>query len=298
MKSKMKKRDALILKIVLSVVLLAYSVSLFIPILWGLMTSFKTQSDFRHSVFGWPEPFTFENYATAVRNLFRDVQDPHNASQMLRVYFPLMFVYSLLYAGGCAIFSTTTACVVAYATVKFSKFKLSKVIYTIVIVTMILPVIGNLPSEIRMSQMLGLYNTFWGIWIMKMTFLGMYFLVFHATFRGVAKDYYEAAYLDGASELRVMLQIAFPLVKYTYFTVLLLNFITFWNDYQVPLIYMPSYPTAAYGVYLFNNSNDAQLSTVPVRITGCIFLLTPVLILFMAFHRQLIGNVSMGGIKE
>ena len=212
MKSKMKKRDALILKIVLSVVLLAYSVSLFIPVLWGLMTSFKTQSDFRHSVFGWPKPFTFENYATAVRNLFRDVQDPHNASQMLRVYFPLMFVYSLLYAGGCAIFSTTTACVVAYATVKFSKFKLSKVIYTIVIVTMILPVIGNLPSEIRMSQLLGLYNTFLGIWIMKMTFLGMYFLVFHATFRGVAKDYYEAAYLDGASELRVMLQIAFPLV--------------------------------------------------------------------------------------
>ena len=126
----------------------------------------------------------------------------------------------------------------------------------------------------------------------------MYFLVFHATFRGIAKDYYEAAYLDGASEFRVMVQIAFPLVKYTYLTVLLLNFITFWNDYQVPLIYMPSYPTAAYGVYLFNNSNDAQLSSVPVRITGCIFLLTPILILFMVFHRRLIGNVSMGGIKE
>ena len=296
MASKLKKGEGRCLKIALSVVLAVYAFSLFIPILWGVLTSFKSQEDFRLNLFGLPNPFTLENYLRAFELLYRDVE---NASGVVvRVYFPLMFLYSFLYAGGCALMSTTTACVVAYATVKFEKFKLSKVIYTIVVVTMILPVIGNLPSEIHMSRLLGFYNTFPGIWIMKMTFLGMYFLVFHATFRGVAKDYYEAAYLDGASEWMVMVKIALPLVTYTYLPVRPPNSITFWNDYQVPLIYLPSYPTAAYGVFLFSRSNDTRLSSVPARITGCIYMLLPVLILFIAFHKHLMGNLSMGGIKE
>ena len=126
----------------------------------------------------------------------------------------------------------------------------------------------------------------------------MYYLVFYSSFTGVAKDFYEAAYLDGANEFTVMVCIGLPLVRYTFFTVLLLNFIGFWNDYQVPLIYLPSYPTVAYGVFSFSNSNDARLSSVPIRLTGCIMMLVPVLVLFVAFNKQLMGNVSMGGIKE
>lgn len=290
------KTGARALKIVLSVVLMTYAISLSIPILWGLMTSFKTQADFRLSPFGFPKPLTIENYVKAFTNLYLDVKNSHD--QLVRINFMLMFGYSFLYAGGCAVMATTTACIVAYATAKFSKFKLSKVIYSIVVVTLILPVIGNLPAEIRMAQLLGLYNTMPGIWLMKMTFLGMYFLVFHATFKGMPKDFAEVAYMDGASEWTVMTRIYLPLGRYTYLTVLLLNFVAFWNDYQVPLVYIPSYPTLAYGVFRFGNSNDTQLASVPTRITGCFLMLLPVLALFLAFHKRLIGNVSMGGIKE
>ena len=133
---------------------------------------------------------------------------------------------------------------------------------------------------------------------MKMTCLGMYFLVFHATFKSLPDDFAEAAYLDGASELRVMVNIYLPLAKFTFFTILLLNFITFWNDYQVPLIYIPSYPTVAYGIFTYSNSNLTDNSNVPSQITGSIIMIVPILILFLVFHKRLIGNVSMGGIKE
>lgn len=285
-----------ILIVALSVILMCYTVSLFIPILWGLMTTFKTQADFRLSAFGLPNPFTLENYGSAFERLYLDVKD--RSDVLVRVDFGLMYMYSTVYAGGCALIQTLTVCIVAYATAKFHYFKLSKVVYTIVLVTMALPIIGNLPSEIQMSKNLGLYNSFIGIFIMKMSFLGMYYLVFYSSFKGVAKDFYEAAYLDGANEFTVMVCIGLPLVRYTFFTVLLLNLIGFWNDYQVPLIYLPSYPTVAYGVFSFSNSNDARLSSVPIRLTGCIMMLVPVLVLFVAFNKQLMGNVSMGGIKE
>ena len=294
--NRIRRGSMSVFKIVFCVILFVYSVSQLIPILWGVITSLKTSSEFRHNVLGLPEDFTLQNYIQAFELLYIDVS--MGGGVTVRIRLAQMFLYSLLYAGGCSIMATLTTCVMGYATAKFSKFKMSSVIYTIVVVAMVLPIIGNLPSEIQMSRALGLYDTMWGIWIMKMSFLGMYFLVFNAMFKGIPQDYAEAAYLDGASELRIMVNIYFPLARYTFFTVLLLNFITYWNDYQIPLIYIPSYPTVAFGVFTYSNSNATMNSSVPSRITASIIMLVPILILFLIFHERLIGNVSMGGIKE
>ena len=80
----------------------------------------------------------------------------------------------------------------AYATARFD-FRLSNVIYGIVLVTMVLPIVGNLPAEIQMTRQLHIYDTMWGAWILKANFLGMYYLVFFATFRGVPAALSEAA---------------------------------------------------------------------------------------------------------
>ena len=294
--NRIRRGSMSVFKIVFCVILFIYSVSQLIPILWGVITSLKTSSEFRYNVLGLPREITFQNYIQAFELLYIDVA--MGGGITMRIRLAQMFLYSILYAGGCGIMATLTACVMGYATAKFAKFKMSSVIYTIVVVAMVLPIIGNLPSEIQMSRALGLYDTMWGIWIMKMSFLGMYFLVFNAMFKGIPQDYAEAAYLDGASEFRIMVNIYFPLARYTFFTVLLLNFITYWNDYQIPLIYIPSYPTVAFGVFTYSNSNSTMNTSVPSRITASIIMLVPILILFLIFHERLIGNVSMGGIKE
>lgn len=294
---KTKKIDAFfVFKITICVILLLYCVLLYVPLIWGVFTSFKTSGEFRLNAFGFPKKFTFQNYAQAFKLLYVDVS--RGAGIMVRVRLIHMFGYSILYAGGCGLIATATACIMAYAVAKFSKFYMSKVIYMIVLVAMVTPIVGNLPSEIQVARTLGLFDTMWGIWIMKMSFLGMYFLVFHAMFKSLPDDFAEAAYLDGASEMRVMVNIYLPLAKFAFLTILLLNFITFWNDYQVPLIYIPSYPTVAYGIFTYSNSNLTDNSNVPSQITGSIIMIVPILILFLVFHKRLIGNVSMGGIKE
>ena len=83
----------------------------------------------------------------------------------------------------------------------------------------------------------------------------------------------------------------------TFFTVMLINFIAFWNDYQTPLIYLPSYPTIALGMYHMASTTENGMSYVPMRMTGAMLLFLPIFCLFVIFQKRLLGSLTMGGIK-
>lgn len=290
----MRRRKASALTIMLFICLTVYSVSLLYPIFWGLMTAVKEQYDFLDNVLGLPTKLMFENFATIFNHFeaparMGDIQELHGFWQMV--------LNTILYVGGCTIASTVVPCVTSYAVAKFPEKKMSSIIYGVVIAVMMIPIVGSYPSEINMLQNLGLYNTLAGVWIQKANFLGMYFLVFHAAFKSIAKDYSEAAELDGASEFAIMTKISLPLVRNTFFSVFLIQFVGFWNDYQVPLLYLPSKPTLSYGLYYVSNHTTNAISTVPLRMAGCLIVLIPILILFTAFHDKLMGNVTLGGVK-
>ena len=193
---------------------------------------------------------------------------------------------------------TIAPCLVSYACVKFDGYFYSKILNYIVIVTMILPIVGAYPSMIQVLNTLGLFDTILGIWLQKFNFLGIYFLTFSAAYKGIPKEFSEAAYIDGASEWQTLLSIILPLVRNMFFTVFLIHFVEMWNDYQVSLLYTPSYPTLARGVYEISRKTAGELATVPVRMMACMILVIPILVLFIAFHNRLMGNVSMGGVKE
>ncbi len=283
-----------ILMLVVGIVLGVYVVSLFIPLVWSLLSSLKGRYDFDDNIFGLPQPWTIENYVT-VFNAFA-VRVEYGAG-FRTVFIEEMFLYSLLYAVGCAVAGTTTQMVVAYLCAKY-RYKFSKVIYTVVIVVMVLPIVGSLPSELQMANRLGIYDTIWGMYIMKANFLGMYFLVFHANFKALSNEYADAARVDGAGNFRVMVSIIFPIVRNTYFTIFLLNFIGFWNDYQTPLVYIPNWPTVAYGLYSTFRSTSGDLSNVPVKLAACLMMLVPIMVIFLVFHNRLMGNITVGGLKE
>lgn len=298
MAAQKKKFRFSVIMIVLGVILVIYSISLVVPIIWGLMCSLKTKNDFRLNLFGlpegWPWDWAWGNYSSVFETFAIPIE---YGAGMRKVYFIEMMGYSVLYALGCSFAATLVSSVVAYLVAKFP-YKFSKIVYSVVIVAMILPIVGNLPSEIQMARAIGLYNHIWGLWIMKANFLGLYFLVFYGVFKNVPKEFADAAYVDGAGNLSVLFRIIFPIVKASFFTVMLLNFISFWNDYQIPLIYLPSFPTAAYGLYWFTSASLQTNSNVPMKLAGCMTVLIPILVLFLLFSNRLIGNVTIGGLKE
>ena len=261
-KNRIKKRTLRqIFPLIFFVLLLIYCISLLIPMAWALMSSLKSRLDFRMDPLGFPTSFAWENYVSAFNALYIQVSA---GAGVRNVYLLEMFGYTLAYAVGATIAATLAHMVVAYICAKYTRFRITKVLYTIVIVTMILPIVGSLPSEMQVVRTLGLYNNILGAWIMKATFLGTHFLIFYATFKGISWEYAEAAFMDGASHARVMFQIMFPLAKTTVSAIALLSFIGFWNDANMSMIYMPDIPTVAYGLFRFQFSTGQESSSITV----------------------------------
>lgn len=290
-----KKRERITpLSIIIIVFLILYSLTLITLLVWGFISAFKDPfTDFPINPVGFPKKWITDNFQLVFYKFSIPVP---SATGDIKITLPLLFLFGFLYALGCAFTATLIPCITSYLCAKY-KYRFSKIIYLIVIITMILPIVGNLPAEIAMAKRFLLYDQIWGTWILKANFLGLYFIVFYNYFKTVPDAYIEAAKIDGASNLRVLLKIILPMARPIFFTVLLINFITFWNDYQTPLIYLKSTPTIAVGMYQMAMTNDNQLSYVPCRMAAAVMMLTPVLIVFLAFHKKLLGNLTMGGIK-
>lgn len=293
---KAKKSNRLgIFTTVLLIALILYAVLLLGLLLWAVMTSLKAVSDFDSNPYGFPTKFV-DNFSYVFSKFQMTVRNPASTGNKV-VSMWMMLLYAFGYALGAAFFNTAAICVTAYVCARFPN-KFTKLIHTVVVVVMIIPIVGNLPSELRMAQALGLYNSIWGLWVMKANFLGLYFLVFYNVYRKVPESFNEAAKIDGANNFQIFFRIMLPITRTMFGTVMLINFITFWNDYQTPLIYMPSYPTIAVGVYQITRSNDNGLDSIPRRMATTVIMLVPILILFSIFSNKLLGNLTIGGLKE
>ena len=307
-KTKIKERRTPFtpLTVIMCIILTAYSALLIILLLWGVITALKhNQFDFRKNPYQFPNAFSWgtkgKDGIAILANIKQLVFDKPITAEMLDGSHQAVALWSLyangfLYALGCAFVQTAVACVTAYFCARY-KYKFSKIMYATVLIVMIVPIVGSLPSEIQMAKKLRLYNQMWGLWIMKANFLGMYFLVFHEYFKGLPDSYTEAAKIDGAGNVSILLRIGLPLAKNLFLTVLLINFITYWNDYQTPLVYLRRYPTIAYAVFQWTTGGAGGLPSVPVQMTATALLMVPILILFICCNQRLLGNLTIGGIK-
>lgn len=286
------------LKAILFVILVLFVISLCLPLFWGVSTSLKDYYDYRANKLGLPQgapwQWKWSNFIYVLTHYSAPAVT--GAGVAIKVSMGMQIVNTLLYAGIGGFVAVFTPFLVAYLTARYD-YVFSKAIYAVVLVTMILPIVGSFPSELSLLRALGMYDTIWGSWIQKMSFLGVYYLLFYATFKGINKEFWEAAYIDGATEFTVMARIIMPLARNAFFTVFIIKFIEFWNDYQTVLLYLPGHPTLAYGVYKFGNSTDPNLNTVPMRMAGCMVLVLPMIVVFLVFKDKLIENISAGGVK-
>ena len=279
--------------IIMLVILVLYVLSLIVPFVWAFFTSFKDRLSFINDPVGLPQEWVW-NYSTVFRKFY--VQVTNNKIGTKLVYLDRMYLNSLLYAIGSAVVSGIVPCITAYLCARFRN-KFSGLLYSIAIVTMILPIVGNMPSQIIVSRTLGLYDRIWGMWIMNASYLGLYFLVFYNVFRALPKDFTEAAKIDGAGNVSILFRIVMPVVRNTLFTVILIKFIDFWNDYQTPLVYLPSSPTAAYGLFLMGRTTENDMNSVPMRLAASMIMFIPIFVVFMLLQKRLLGNLMVGGIK-
>ncbi|MBQ7373737.1 MAG: carbohydrate ABC transporter permease [Clostridia bacterium] len=286
------------LTIALLTVLTVYVIFMLALFLWAVITACKkysgdyssTDSSIANNIVGLPKQFYLFENISKLNEGFAD--------------FTLieMAINTVLYSFGCSFFKVVVTCVVAYLCARYENW-FSKIVYTAVIVTMIIPVVGNQAAEIQLANLLGLYNEIWGMWLMRANFLGMYFLVFYSVFKTMPKGYYEAAKIDGANDMQVMIKVALPLIKYTFLSIFLILFIEYWNDYLIPNLYLPAHKTLSLALYHqstgqeLNAQYKREMSRVPALMASVLVVTVPVIILFCIFSKRLMGNLSVGGLK-
>jgi raffinose/stachyose/melibiose transport system permease protein len=180
LKSPKQKPDAV--SIVIGILLGVYVLGLLIPTIWAALTAFMDVKSYQQAYLfsnfengQFPFKFTMENFVIA--NDFLEVQAVNTGEFW---YADTMYINSLKFALFSAVSFTICCTLVSYLTAKFD-FKFSKIIYGFVIVAMSLPIVGSMPSEIRMLQRLGIYNTWLSIPILRFNFLNVYFLVLFAS---------------------------------------------------------------------------------------------------------------------
>ena len=293
--------------IVIGIILLLY-VAFFLYILaWGFFTSVKAHLGsfnlFRKNPIGLPEGAPWEwqwsNYSNVMDYMYVYIFNEVNGTMLkTKVNLGGMFFNTLLYTFGGAAVQTLVPCFVAYATAK-TNFKFSKIYDAIILAVMVIPIVGAQPSQLHVLNTLGLYDTWIGYYVQSAHTISVYYLIFQAFFRSVPNAYAEAAYLDGAGEYTIMLKVIFPLARTMLTTVFLIHFITIWNDYNTSLIYMPTHPSLAYGIFflVFQNS-ETRINNIVFKMAGSYMLFSPILIVFICFRKVIMQNVSMGGIKE
>ena len=306
-KKKLSKSAFTGLTVFMLAVLILYTLSLFGLLFYGFITSFKCgivgTLEYRleympGNPYGLPKTW-YWNFTFVFQNFIVQGTDPMGVGAPIKVGMVEMFGNSILYALGCSFAKVVVTCLVAYLCSKYENW-CSKIVYVIVVVTMIIPVVGSQAAEIQLAKELLLYDHIWGMWIMRANFLGMYFLVFYAVFKSMPKGYYEAATIDGANDMQVMLKIALPLVKYTFLSIFLILFIEYWNDYLIPNLYLPSYKTLSLALYQQSQAQELKINKiaqVTYVMTTVLLVTIPVVTVFAIFSKRLMGNLSVGGLK-
>ena len=273
-----------------------FSITVCVPLIWGFIQTFKDGIiEWEFNKFGFPDEWVMDNWEIALTKALRIyVQDGYEGHF---VYAPQMMLNSVLLSTVWTFAAVFCNMLIAYACARFT-FKGNSIIFGTVIITMLLPIVGALPSFISLMKTLRLYDTFIGTVILRFSVSGTYFLVFYAAFKSVNNAYTEAAKIDGANNYSIMFRIIFPLVFSTTMGIFILQFIQHWNDYTTQMIYLPSMPTIAYGLFDLQSYGDtAESALMTVRMAACFLACLPTLVLFVIFRNKIMGNLVIGGVK-
>ena len=279
-----KKFHTTPVRIIIFIVFLIYAVTLLIPYLWGFLISLKTRAEYlNNSVFSLPGSLNFSNYSRAWTDL------SSNDIGMVE-----MLLNSFWFAVGTSVFEIFFSAMAAYVVAKY-KFPGRSVVYFFALITLMIPLMGTMPSNLRFLQMLGAYNSPLYM-IVAPTVIGGNFLILYSSFKNVSWEYAEAAIMDGASHLRIWFQIMLPQVISVLVALFLTSFIVFWSDSMSPLIYFPDLPTLASGLYLYQTIAQREMN-YPIFFAGLIMSMIPTVVLFFIFQESMMDIQLGGGLK-
>jgi raffinose/stachyose/melibiose transport system permease protein len=263
-------------------VLATYTVIALFPILLVLMNSLKT----RKAIFGsplappTPETFTLQGFQTVL------------AQGDFVLYFgnsltvTLVSLFLILLLGAMAAFALSEY-----------RFPGNALLGLFLALGIMIPIRLGTVGILELMVRLGLVNTLTAL-ILVYTAQGLPLAIFILSefMRSVSKDLKDAGRIDGLSEYTIFFRIVLPLMRPPMATVAVFTMIPVWNDLWFPLILAPgeATKTVTLGAQVFVGQFVTDWNAVLAALSLAIL---PVLVLYLAFSRQLIRGITSGAVK-
>jgi len=254
------------------------SLVVLIPLVVVLLNSFKTQAESNSMSLSLPAQWMFENYAKVIEQ-----------GKLIG-----SFLNSFLYAT-CSV--TLIIILVAAAAFVLSRntSKLNRFMYYFIIAGIAMPI--NNVALMEVMKITHLVNTRVGIILLYAAvniplslFLGYGFI------NTIPKEVDEAAVIDGCTPFMLFVKIILPLLKPILSTLFILNFMTVWNDFTMPLYFLSNsdqWPMTL-AVYNFFGAFERSWNLVSADI---VLTLLPVFIIFILGQKYIVGGISSGAVK-
>lgn len=206
------------------------------------------------------------------------------------------FMNSILIAIPSTLLSGYFGALTAYAFSKFN-FKSNRVLFWIVLATMMIPNQLGLVGYYQVAAKLHLIDSLWALILPTIANAGTVFFLKMYIDANVNDALLEAARIDGGSEFYIFNRIVFPIITPGVAMMSILNFVSYWNNYITPLALLNSKEKFPLPILIalvkgtYKQNIGSQYLAVGISIV-------PIIISFMFFSRYIISGVAAGAIKE
>jgi raffinose/stachyose/melibiose transport system permease protein len=175
------------------------------------------------------------------------------------------------------------------------KSALSSVVNFFVLIGLIIP--PAVVPTIWVMQGLGIFKTLHGAILIFFVFgLAFCVLLFRAFISSIPREIDEAAIIDGAGPLRLFFVVMLPLLRPVIFTVIIIQSIFVFNDFQVPLYFLPGEANATVQLTLFSFQSQF-LTAYNLLFMNVLIITIPMFILFIFFNKRIVAGMTAGAVK-
>lgn len=274
------KQERRIEKILGYATLIAVTLLFIVPLYWMFGTALKNESQtFAIPPQWFPNPAQWQNFI----EVFQEVP------------FGRFIINTFILVAVNIVGQLFAVTLVAYGFARL-RFPGRSVLFLLMLSTLMIPYHVTLVPRFILFSKLGWINTYLPLTVPAFT--GSSFLIFlvRQYMMSIPYDLDEAAYIDGASRFQVFWHVIVPLSRPALVLVVVFTFVGVWNDFLQPLIYLndPNLFTVSLGLSFFQGVRDTNWNLL---MAGSLLATIPPLLLFFFAQRQLIGGISIEGLK-
>ena len=267
--------------IVRTIVVSLIAVLFVVPLVWMVLSSLKTAPEVFARPFHWlPARVQWQNYATVWMN---------EEASMLRAFANTLYIALFSIIGQMFISSLA-----AYSFAKIN-FKGKQVVFMLFLSSMMVPSQLTIIPRFMLFKTIGLYNNLWAIILPAFCGATSIFML-RQFYMGLPNDLIEAAKIDGAGHLRIFLRIMLPLTKAALMSLIILAFISSWNEYMAPLIFLVKKElyTVSQNIQWYMLDEFKEHNLTMAAATSAI---VPVVILFIVGQKYFVEGIATSGVK-